>query len=59
MNLTTDELPLDCTCGCTETEDRNVYTENINGIDVPVEWSVHCKSCGMYFGRFVYGHWEF
>lgn len=37
MNLTMDDLPLDCTCGCNETEDRFVCTENINGMNAYVE----------------------
>lgn len=27
-----DKLPIKCDCGCNETEERNVYREDINGI---------------------------
>lgn len=54
-----ENLPLDCGCGCTETEERNVYKEDICGTFTPVEWDLHCKGCGKYLGHFAYGNWEF
>ena len=54
-----DSLPLDCDCGCEETEHRNISTENINGIPTEVEYSLYCKKCGKYLGSFSYGHWEY
>ncbi len=54
-----DDLPIECDCGCKETEKRNVYKEDINGIFTPVEWSLYCKDCGRYLGHFEYGHWEY
>ena len=54
-----ETLPLDCDCGCTETEEINVYKDYIRGIFTPVEWDLHCKKCGRYLGHFAYGHWEY
>ena len=54
-----ETLPLDCDCGCTETEERNVEKEDIAGTYTPVEWSLSCKGCGRYLGHFAYGHWEY
>lgn len=55
-NYDKDHPPIDCSCGCTETEHRNVYTQEGVG---EVEYKLHCKACGAYLGYFVYGHWEF
>lgn len=52
-------LPLDCDCGCTETEEKNVYRDDIGGIYTPVEYDLHCKGCGKYLGHFFYGNWDF
>lgn len=54
-----ETLPLECDCGCTETEERNVEMEDIAGTYTPVEWSLYCKGCGRYLGHFAYGHWEY
>ncbi len=54
-----DDLPIECGCGCEETEERNVYREDTNGIFTPVEYSLYCKGCGRYLGHFAYGHWEY
>lgn len=34
------DLPLECSCGCHETEERNICTDDILGIFTPVEWVV-------------------
>lgn len=57
-----DNLPLNCGCGCKETEKRNISYEDLDGINmpaVPVEYYLHCKKCGKYLGYFAYGHWEY
>lgn len=54
-----EDLPLKCDCGCVETEERNVYTQDINGIFTPVEWDLHCKGCGQYLGHWAYGYWDY
>ena len=54
-----ETLPLNCDCGCTETEERNVYKDDICGTLTPVEWDLYCKNCGKYLGHFAYGHWEY
>lgn len=54
-----DILPLKCDCGCTETERKNVCTEDIEGKKIEVEYSLYCKNCGKYLGSFSYGHWEY
>lgn len=59
MEVVMHDLPLDCDCGCTETEERNVYKEDINGISTTVEYSLYCKKCGRYLGFFSYGHWDY
>ena len=41
-----EDLPLTCDCGCKETEERNVYKDDINGIFTTVEYDEHCKGCG-------------
>ena len=38
-----EDLPLTCDCGCKETEERNVYKDDINGIFTTVEYDEHCK----------------
>ena len=52
-------LPINCDCGCKDTEKRNVVTEVIDGEDVIVEYSLYCVKCGRYLGSFSYGHWEY
>ena len=54
-----EDLPITCDCGCKETEQRNIFSEDINGIFVDVEYSLYCKNCGRYLGTYVYGHWEY
>ncbi len=54
-----EDLPIECDCGCEETEERDVYREDINGIFIPVEYSLYCKGCGRYLGHFAYGYWEY
>lgn len=54
-----EDLPLTCDCGCKETEQRNIYKEDIDGIFVEVEYSLYCKDCGRYLGHYEYGHWEY
>ena len=54
-----ETLPLRCECGCKETERRNVNTEDIDGVQTEVEYSLYCKNCGTYLGHFAYGHWEY
>ena len=54
-----DILPLDCECGCAETEQRNVYTEDIGGIPTEVEYDLYCKNRGKYLEHFAYGHWGY
>ncbi len=54
-----EDLPITCDCGCKETEQRNIYKEDIGGILVEVEYSLYCKNCGRYLGSFAYGHWEY
>ncbi len=53
------DLPLECSCGCNETEERNVCTDDILGIFTPVEWDLHCKGCGAYLGHYHYGNWDY
>lgn len=48
------DLPLECSCGCHETEERNICTDDILGIFTPVEWDLHCKGCGAYLGHYYY-----
>lgn len=58
-NYNKDNPPIDCKCGCEETEERNIYKEDINGIFVKVEYTLHCKKCGAYLGTYEYGHWSY
>ena len=54
-NYDRDYPPIDCDCGCEETEVRNEVYEDGYRL---VEYSLYCK-CGKYLGHFAYGHWEF
>lgn len=55
-NYNKDYPPIDCPCGCKETEHRNVHTEAGIG---EVEYALYCKACGTYLGYFEYGHWSY
>ena len=59
LEVEMEDLPLICDCGCKETEERNVYKDDINGIFTTVEYDEYCKGCGKYLGHYSYGHWEY
>lgn len=53
-----DNVPTRCACGCEEFEKADVYTEEVHGRPVEVEYKLYCKNCGKYLGSYAYGHWS-
>ena len=52
---TQETLPLDCSCGCDETEEFDEHYEEYGRC----EYKLRCKGCGTYLGSYVYGHWDY
>ena len=49
-----EELPLECDCGCRETEDYDEYYEEYGRC----EYKTKCSACGKYLGSYSYGYWS-
>ena len=50
-----EDLPIDCQCGCEETEEYDEYYAEYGRC----EYKVRCKKCGTYLGSYAYGHWDY
>lgn len=50
-----NDLPIDCPCGCEETEECDEYYEEYGRC----EYKVRCKKCGTYLGSYAYGNWDY
>jgi len=50
-----EDLPLECLCGCKETEDYDEYYEEYGRS----EYKTRCKKCGTYLGSWAYGSWDY
>ena len=50
-----EELPLDCDCGCKETEMTDIYYQD----HYMCEYQLRCKQCGKRLGIWAYGTWNY
>lgn len=50
-----EELPLECSCGCKETEEYDEYYEECGRS----EYKLRCQKCSTYLGIWAYGHWDY
>ena len=50
-----ENLPIECDCGCKETEDYDEYYEEYGRC----EYKTKCANCGRYLGIYSYGYWDY
>lgn len=50
-----EDLPIECDCGCKETEYYDEYYEEYGRC----EYKTRCANCGRYLGIYSYGHWDY